>query len=58
MQVDGVIGKYAIGGAVGAALYRIEVDTTDDVDVYILLGPSRFGARFGYGFDAVGLGAG
>lgn len=39
MQVDGVIGKYAIGGAVGAALYRIEVDTTDDVDVYILLDP-------------------
>jgi hypothetical protein len=32
MQADGVIGRYAIGGAVGAALYRVEVDSTDDVD--------------------------
>jgi hypothetical protein len=39
MQADGVIGRYAIGGAVGAALYRVEVDSTDDVDVYVLLNP-------------------
>jgi hypothetical protein len=39
MQADGVIGRYAIGGAVGAAFYRVEVDTTDDVDVYIVLNP-------------------
>ena len=39
MQADGVIDRYAIGGAVGAALYRVEVDTTDDIDVYVLLNP-------------------
>jgi len=39
MQADGVIGLYAIGGAVAAALYRVEVDTTDDVDVYVVLNP-------------------
>lgn len=39
MQADGVIGRYAIGGAVGAALYRVEVDSTDDVDVYVVLNP-------------------
>ena len=39
MQADGVIGRYAIGGAVGAAFYRVEVAATDDVDVYILLNP-------------------
>ena len=40
MHADGVIGRYAIGGAVGAALYRVEVDPTDDVDVYVVLNPS------------------
>ena len=39
MQADGVIGRYAIGGAVGLVFYEVEVDTTDDVDVYILLKP-------------------
>jgi hypothetical protein len=39
MQADGVIGRYAIGGAVGALFYRVEVAPTDDVDVYILLNP-------------------
>src|SRR5437016_1381914 len=39
LQADGVIGRYAIGGAIGAAFYRVEVDSTDDVDVYILLDP-------------------
>ena len=39
MQVDGVIGQYALGGAVGAALYRVEVDATDDVDVFVVLRP-------------------
>jgi hypothetical protein len=39
MQADGVISRYAIGGAVGAAFYPVEVDSTDDVDVYIVLKP-------------------
>jgi hypothetical protein len=40
MQADGVIGRYAMGGAVGAAFYPVEVDSTDDIDVYIVLNPS------------------
>lgn len=40
MQADGVIGRYAVGGAVGAAFYRVESDSTDDVDVYIVLNPA------------------
>ncbi|MCP5525338.1 MAG: hypothetical protein H7A47_00845 [Verrucomicrobiales bacterium] len=39
MEEEGVIREYAIGGAVGATLHRIEVDTTYDVDVYIVLNP-------------------
>lgn len=39
LQADGVIDRYAIGGAVGAAFYPVEVDSTDDVDVYIVLKP-------------------
>jgi len=36
MQVDGVIGQYAIGGAVGATLY-LEPAATLDVDVFVTL---------------------
>ena len=36
MQVDGVIGKYAIGGAVGATFY-LEPSATADVDVFVML---------------------
>ena len=34
MQADGIIGKYAIGGAVGAAFY-IEATSTSDIDIFI-----------------------
>jgi hypothetical protein len=36
MQSDGVIGKYAIGGAVGATLY-LEPAATLDVDIFVTL---------------------
>lgn len=36
MQADGVIGKYAIGGAVGATLY-LEPAATLDIDVFVIL---------------------
>lgn len=36
MQTDGVIAKYAIGGAVGATFY-IEPADTQDVDIFITL---------------------
>lgn len=36
MQADGVIGKYAIGGAVGATLY-LEPASTVDVDIFVAL---------------------
>jgi hypothetical protein len=36
MQADGVIGKYAIGGAVGA-IYYLEPSATLDVDIFISL---------------------
>jgi len=36
MQADGVIGKYAIGGAVGATLY-LEPAATLDVDIFVSL---------------------
>jgi len=36
MQADGVIGKYAIGGAVGATLY-LEPAATLDVDIFVVL---------------------
>lgn len=36
MQADGVIGRYAIGGAVGATFY-LEPAATLDVDVFVLL---------------------
>jgi hypothetical protein len=39
MKADGIIGDYAIGGAVAANLY-LEVADTIDVDVFIALNPS------------------
>jgi hypothetical protein len=39
MQADGVIGKYAIGGAVGATFY-LEPSATMDVDIFVLLPPA------------------
>ena len=38
MQADGIIGSYAIGGAVGATFY-LEPVATLDVDVFVLLQP-------------------
>jgi hypothetical protein len=42
MQADGVIGEYAIGGAVGAMLY-LEPAATLDVDVFVALPTSPAG---------------
>jgi hypothetical protein len=36
MQSDGIIGKYAIGGAVGATFY-LEPLATADVDIFVML---------------------
>jgi len=36
MQADGIIGSYAIGGAVAAAFY-LEPTTTEDVDIFVAL---------------------
>lgn len=36
MQADGVIGRYAIGGAVGATFY-LEPSATEDVDIFVML---------------------
>ena len=36
MQTDGVIGEYAIGGAVGATFY-LEPSATEDVDIFVML---------------------
>ena len=42
MQAKGVIGKYAIGGAVGATFY-LEPAATLDVDIFVVL-PNRIGS--------------
>jgi hypothetical protein len=42
MQADGIIGSYAIGGAVGATFY-LEPAATLDVDVFVTL-PTRSGS--------------
>ena len=42
MQSDGVIGRYAIGGAVGATFY-LEPAATLDVDVFVMLPTSAGG---------------
>lgn len=36
MQADGVIGRYAIGGAVGATFY-LEPSATADVGIFVTL---------------------
>ena len=36
MQADGIVGKYAIGGAVGATFY-LEPSATLDVDIFVVL---------------------
>jgi hypothetical protein len=36
MQADGIVGKYAIGGAVGATFY-LEPAATLDVDIFVIL---------------------
>jgi hypothetical protein len=41
MQADGVIGKYAIGGAVGATFY-LEPAATLDVDIFVTLPTVQF----------------
>ncbi len=43
MQADGIIGKYAIGGAVGATFY-LEPAATLDVDIFVALPTSPGGA--------------
>ena len=43
MQADGVIGKYAIGGAVGATFY-LEPVATADVDIFVMLPTASGGA--------------
>jgi hypothetical protein len=43
MQADGVIGKYAIGGAVAASIY-LEPFTTKDLDIFLKL-PVRPGSN-------------
>ena len=40
MQADGVIGRYAIGGAVGATLY-LEPAATLDIDIFVRLPGGR-----------------
>jgi hypothetical protein len=40
MQADGVIGRYAIGGAVGATFY-LEPSATLDIDVFVSLKPGH-----------------
>jgi hypothetical protein len=42
MQADGVIGQYAIGGAVGALLY-LEPAATLDIDIFVALPASQSG---------------
>lgn len=42
MQADGIIGKYAIGGAVGATVY-LEPAATLDVDIFVML-PTAIGS--------------
>lgn len=39
LVAEGVIGQYAIGGAIGATFY-IEAFNTEDVDVFVILGPA------------------
>jgi hypothetical protein len=43
MEADGVIGRYAIGGAVGS-IFWLEPITTKDVDVFVMLPKSPGGS--------------
>ena len=43
METDGVIGRYAIGGAVGS-IFWMEPITTKDVDVFVMLPTSAGGS--------------
>jgi hypothetical protein len=43
METDGVIGRYAIGGAVGS-IFWLEPITTKDVDVFVMLPTSTRGS--------------
>jgi hypothetical protein len=43
METDGVIGRYAIGGAVGS-IFWLEPITTKDVDVFVMLTTSTGGS--------------
>ena len=66
MQTDGVIGKYAIGGAVGALFYLEPIDT-GDIDIFVSLKTNvgeiidlspiySYLAKLGYGkFDKEGV---
>jgi hypothetical protein len=44
MQADGVIGQYAIGGAVGATFY-LEPSATIDLDVFVIVPGESAGAH-------------
>jgi hypothetical protein len=48
METDGVIGRYAIGGAVGS-IFWLEPITTKDVDVFVMLPTSTGGSLFTLG---------
>lgn len=42
LATEGIIGRYAIGGAIGASFY-IEAANTEDVDAFVLLEPGQSG---------------
>lgn len=42
LVADGVIPRYAIGGAIGASFY-IEAQATEDLDVFVLMSPAASG---------------
>lgn len=48
MEADGVIGRYAIGGAVGS-IFWLEPITTKDVDVFVMLPTSPGGSHLTLG---------
>jgi hypothetical protein len=48
MQADGVVGKYAIGGAVGATFYLAPAATVD-LDIFVTLPVARAGSLISLG---------
>lgn len=42
LVTDGVVARYAIGGAIGASFY-IEAQATEDLDVFVIMAPSEAG---------------